>query len=333
MKGQLHKDFAVSYSGGLDSTTVAFVMGRRYTGRCHLITVLNGHGHILPGLAKRHVRDLQARLGQDRVLHHYARTSREFRQVVLRRVFQDYKKYGSNFVVCLGCNLAMDVHLIAYNLEHRVATSFVGFTPRGSEFAVMSLPETSRERRALHGHFGLLYRVPLIEWHMEKPEERDLLRQHGIWPGWNFRKIAMGVQPLCLLGVAMHHMDIFFDKHPQYDRDKVVAFIRDKAPIVKELVGELLWKKGIDVDERIAEMRALNADEWDRYGPEAPMLSDTEERALTAELAEMPTLAARTFPNTVPLVGHKAMSRDGRPLITPTPGPEPVLAVEGPTGA
>lgn len=331
---KLQKDFAVCYSGGLDSTTVAFIMGRRYTGKVHLITVQHGHGHILPGLAKRHVRDLEQRLGKDRVTHHYAYTSQEFRQVVLRRVFQDYQKYGSNFVVCLGCNLAMDVHLIAYNLEHRVATSFVGFTPRGSNFAVMSLPETSRERRALHAHFGLLYRVPLIEWHMEKPEERDLLRQHGIWPGWNFRKIAMGVQPLCLLGVAMHHMDIFFDKHPQYDRSKVVEFIREKAPLVKELVGEMLAAKGIDVDERIAEMRALNADEWDQYGPDAPILSDTGERALTAELAGMPTIAARTFPNTVPLVQPEAsMSRDGRPLVVPQPGPEPVLAAEASPGA
>lgn len=322
------KSFAVCFSGGLDSTTVALVMGRRYRGQVHLITIQHRYGHVLPGLARRHVDDLKRILGEDRVFHHYAQTSQEFKDVVLGSLHQDYQTFGSNFIVCLGCNLSMDAHLIAYSLEHRIPTTFFGFTPNGSNFAVMSLPETSMARRALYASFGLLYRIPLMEWHMEKPEERALLRAHEVWPGWNFRKIAMGVQPLCLLGVAMHHMDIFFDKHPQYDRDKVTAFLEAKAPLVRAMVARLLEARGIDLEARVAELRQLNEDEWDRYGPDAPPLNDLIERQETADLAGLPSMAAQEFPARVPRIGHPSLSRDGRPRAG-APAPEPSLTSTG----
>lgn len=316
----INKDFAVGYSGGLDSTLIALILGRRYSqGRAHLITVQHGHGHLFPCLPKIHVRDLKKALGEQRVIHRYAYTKREFRQMVLNHLISEYHHYGnSNFVVCLGCYLSMDVHLIAYCLEHMVPTVTYGYTPRGSEFAVMSLAETCRERRKIYDSFGLLYRIPLVEWHMEKPEERVLMRNNGIWPGLNFRKIAMGVQPPCLLGITMHHMDILFEIHPQPDRTQVVAFIRDHAELVRELVIKRLASHGIyDVEERIAQLRALNASENAKYGLDAPILDDMEERRLTARLANLPSIALKSYPNTVPLYDHPTLSRDGRPLRVP----------------
>ena len=154
-----------------------------------------------------------------------------------------------------------------------------------------------------------------VEMHMEKPEERDLIRNYGIWPGLNFRKIMMGVQPPCLLGITMHHMDILFEIHPQPDRKQVTAFIQDHAPLVKQLVYERLQAKGINPAERIDMLRRINEDEWEHYGPEAHILNDLEERRINAIMADMPSIALKSYPNSVPLYDHKSLSRDGRPLL------------------
>lgn len=310
-----NKDFLVGYSGGLDSTMVAFLLGRRYSeGKAHLITVQHGHGHLFPCLSKIHVKSLKERLGDERVVHHFAHTRQTFRRIVMSHLLENYNRYGrSNFVVCLGCYLAMDVHMICYCLENMVPTVTYGYTPRGSDFAVMSLPETCFERRRIYSQYGLLYRIPLVELHMEKPEERAIFHEHGIWPGFNFRKIAMGVQPPCLLGITMHHMDILFEIHPQPDRNQVTAFLRDKEAVVHELVRERLARRGInDIAARVARLREINASEWAKYGPDGPLLDDMEERRITAEMADLPGIAAKSFPNTVPLYDHPTLSRDGR---------------------
>ncbi|MBQ7568043.1 hypothetical protein IJT17_04485, partial [bacterium] len=106
----------------------------------------------------------------------------------------------------------------------------------------------------------------------------------------------------------------FFEIHPQPDRNMVTAFLRDRYNLVREMVIQRLESKGINVEERIAEMRAINANEWERYGAEAPLLDDMEERRILAEVANVPSVAAKSWPNTVPLFNHNELSRDGRPL-------------------
>ncbi len=312
---ELNKSYAVAFSGGLDSTLVSLLMGLRYPqGSAHLLTMLT-RGHIFPCLPKIHVKQLKRVLGSQRVFHRYCRIAPEFREVVSKHLFENYRNYGnSKFTVCLGCLLCMDVHMISYCLEHSIPMVCFGFTPHGSEYAVVELPETCRERRKIYGSFGLMFRAPLMEWHMDKKEERDILRQFNIWPGWNFRKVAMGVQPPCLFGIAMHHMDIFFDIHPQPDRNMMTAFIRDRYDLIRQMVIKRLESKGINVEERIARMREMNANEWERYGTDAPMLDKEEERRLYAEIAHVPSVAEDSWPNSVPLFNHPELSRDGRPL-------------------
>ena len=70
-----------------------------------------------------------------------------------------------------------------------------------------------------------------------------------------------------------------------------------------------------DVKERIESMRRLNADEWSKYGPDGPILDDREERRLISQGAEIPSIALKKFPNTVPLFDHESLSRDGRFLL------------------
>lgn len=312
-----NKSFAVGYSGGLDSTLIALLMGKRYSGGgVHLLTARHGFGHVFTWMPNRHVADLRRHLGEDRVFHTLACIEKEFKALVLSGCLDTYKRFGrSNFFVCLGCTLAIDVHLISYCLEHKAPTVVWGYTPRGSDFAVMSLPETCFERRAFYSRYGLLYRVPLAEMHMEKPEERDLYDQVGIWQGIRFRKIAMGVQPPCLWGITMHHLDIMFEVHPQPDRRQVVSFIKDRSALMDRLIRERLAEKGIfDIEERIAELRRINESEWEKYGPEGRLLDDMEERRIFAETTGLSSIALKKFPNSVPLFDHEALSRDGRRL-------------------
>jgi hypothetical protein len=248
-------DFSVFFSGGLDSTTVAYLMARQFQGQVHLLTMNHGLGHILPGLTLRHVRDLQRGFGAHRVSHSFIHTRALFKAVLFDSWMRDWALFKSDFIWCLGCNLAWDVAMIIYNLEHQLPATFFCGTPTGESFAVINLAVTTQCRSEFFARYGISYRKPLVEWNMFKPQERAILKAAGIWPGIAFRKLAIGVQLICLPGWK-HMLDFIFDIHALYPPDRVQAFITAKQPLMEALISEHFKRKGLEVGELVARLQA-----------------------------------------------------------------------------
>ncbi len=256
------KDFSVLYSGGLDSCAVPIIVGMNQRperrGGVHLLTFKHSYGALFNEWSRRHTPELQGVLGM-RVQHHLLDLTEEWNQIGASRWVRDTLKYGGHWVVCLGCQEAMSTHAVIYNLERGITNTFI-CSSVGGEYAVMSMPITREKNIAFYRRFGVRYNAPLLDLGIGKPEERAVLRENGIEPGWGARRSHQGYQPICVIGFQ-HSLDIVFDFHTTYPPDRVAQFLDDKAVIMEEVIRETLRNRGYDPQELIEANLARHAAE------------------------------------------------------------------------
>ncbi len=245
------RDFSVLYSGGLDSCAVPILIGERQREQdsgIHLLTFKHDYGALFNEWSRRHTPDLQRLLGI-RVQHHLVDLTQEWNRIGASRWVRDTVKYKGHWVICLGCQQSMATHAILYNLERNITNTFI-CSSVGGEYAVMSMPVTRDMNVAFYKKFGVRYNAPLLDLGIGKPEERQMLRERGIDPGWGARRSHQGYQPICVIGFQ-HSADILFDLHTTYPPDRVGEFLEEKMVIMEAIIREALVARGHDPDELI----------------------------------------------------------------------------------
>lgn len=241
--------FTVAYSGGLDSTIVAWIMAKRYLGEVHLWTLHHNYGSLFVKWSEKHAQDMQRIFGDQRVFHTINNISKTFQRLTLKNLWPDMKEYG-HFIWCLGCQMSMMAELIAYNLIRAIPRTFL-CSSVGGEYAVMSMPATRETKARIYRTYGIDYRFPLLEMSITKPEERMLMEDAGMWTGYRFRRGVHGVQPICLPGLQ-HIGDVVMDMHTAYPPEKVAGYINSREELIREIVTEMVTAAGLDVQEQIA---------------------------------------------------------------------------------
>ncbi|MDP8225323.1 MAG: hypothetical protein P9L99_18320 [Candidatus Lernaella stagnicola] len=241
--------FTVAYSGGLDSTIVAWIMGKRYAGEIHLWTLHHNYGSLFVRWSKKHAQDMQRIFGAKRVFHTINNVSKDFQRLTLDHFWADLREYG-HFIWCLGCQTSMMAEIIAYNLIRGIPRTFM-CSSVGGEYAVMSMPATRKAKARIYRKYGIDYRFPLLEISITKPEERLLMQDAGMWVGYQFRRGVHGVQPICIPGLQ-HLGDVVLDMHTAYPPERVEAYIESREPLIHEIVTERLRAAGVDLDEAVA---------------------------------------------------------------------------------
>ena len=249
------EDVSLCFSGGLDSTTTAILLGKKYSGKIHLLTMLHGHGQLFPGLCLRHVNDIKRILDKNRVEHHFISTKEIFKRIVGRSFFKDSKKYGWQVSCCLGCHLGFAVALTIYNLERGIPYMAIASCPYDVEYCFNAQPAAIQGLKDLYAKYGIRYSHPLIDLNMDKNQERRFLRKQDIWPGLRVRHRTLGVQPICILGNLLTWPDIFVDVHPHYDNESMREYIDSKKGIVYEYIAEYFQKSGKKLQELIRKLK------------------------------------------------------------------------------
>ena len=245
------QDFSVLYSGGLDSCAVPILIGEKQHKKdagIHLLTFKHDYGALFNEWSRRHTPELQRVLGL-RVQHHLVDLTEEWDAIGAKRWVRDTVKYKGHWVICLGCQQSMAANAIIYNLERNISNTLI-CSSVGGEYAVMSMPIPRDMNVDFYKRFGVRYNAPLLDMGIGKPEERQLLREHGIDPGWGARRSHQGYQPICLVGFQ-HSLDILFDVHTTYPPDRVASFLDEKMVIMERLIRETLVARGHDPDELI----------------------------------------------------------------------------------
>lgn len=251
-------DFSVCFSGGIDSTFVACYFGLKYKKNVHLVTVDHGYGNLFPALRLRHVRDIKRLLGEDRVKHKFINIRNIFNEILIHSLKEDYKKYRSNFIWCLGCILSLHTYMIIYNLIHTLPKCFLCSSVGGDKYAVMSIPVTVNAMKEFYASFGIFFSTPILDLNIKKRDEKKQLKKWNIWPGFVVGKGTIGVQPICLPGFLQHWKDIFFDIHPIYDNEKVADFIKKKIIIMRKIIMEYFGNDISFLESKKKILRALN---------------------------------------------------------------------------
>lgn len=239
-------NFAVLFSGGLDSTAVPLLIAPHSTGDIHLLTYFHHYGTFFNHWSKKHIPELKRELGDARVTHELLDIHNLYDEIAISKAIEDLKKHKSSFNFCLGCHQAMAARTIIYCLEHNITNVYI-CSSVGGEYAEMSLPVTRIKNTAYYERYGIRYDAPLLRLNMAKPEERALLKHHNISPGVGFRRSVQGYQPMCVIGLT-HFMDVLFDIRPKYPSKAVGAFIDDKFPIMDAMIEAYFKAKGMDVD-------------------------------------------------------------------------------------
>ena len=255
--GQLVGEASVCYSGGLDSTWVAYQVASRGK-RVHLHTLDHGHGYLFNRWARRTSRSLASSVGQDLVNHEFLDTKDLFKQLAIASLLSDAREYGQTFGCCLGCTMAMVTKIIIYNLERQVSYIMMGSSV-GGQYAVMSMPVIIDLQRELCARHGLIYSAPLIEDTVVKAVERQDLSAAGVHIGLRFLdKHSFGNQGYCLLSLQ-HLPDVLLNVHPEYDPDQVARFFRAKLPVCEAYIREHFQRAGRSLDDAVARMREITA--------------------------------------------------------------------------
>ncbi len=256
IKQQFLGDCSVGYSGGMDSTSVAYMAAMQKKGRVHLHTLNHGYGYLFNRWARRAVKDLKKVWGDDVILHRFINTNDLFRQISANSFLKDKKEYGQGFGCCIGCTMALITKILIYNLEHGIPHILFGSSV-GGEYAVMSMDATVSRLQKLCAKYGVLYAPPLLDGHIEKASERELLDNAGVFRGYRFLdKHSFGNQGYCLLSVQ-HLPDVLFNIHPTYNPEQVGRFFDDKVDICERYIENYFKTHDMDLANAVSTMHSI----------------------------------------------------------------------------
>ena len=224
------------YSGGLDSSASAIIMLEQFE-RLHLLTYSYGYGQLFLKWAKKGANGLIEVFGPQRFIHVITSVKDIFQRIFVRSAVRDYKNYKSRFIWCLACKLSMHTSNIIYCLEHGLNAASDGSSGE-TAYYVEQMPQSIKAIRQFYSEFGVNFVTPV--YNMGSCEAKlKLLAQKGIRSvGIAVRDRNPGTQPLCVVGNLIHFASTFFGKHPSYDEELVLRFIREKTQIARRIIED-----------------------------------------------------------------------------------------------
>lgn len=221
------------FSGGVDSTAAALHLAASYD-RVHLLTFGNGYGHYGFSRSERRADELQARF-PGRFVYTFQSVRPLFEALCLSTLADDYTRFHSGFVWCLGCKLAMHAASARYDRAHGLTEHTDGSSGDTSEMveqAVIALSMVS--------HFYADHGIDFVPTGYDVPrdEKRQLLRDTGLRMGIPLRDRYLGIQPGCIPG-ELYYLPYLLLRRPPRHPDRLVAeYIHSKRPLMDRLVTE-----------------------------------------------------------------------------------------------
>ena len=234
------------FSGGVDSTTAAIALSRRFR-EVHLLTYGNGYGHYRIERTARRVRELR-RVAGDRFVHTIESVKPFFEELVVDDLLGEFRRYRSGFVWCLGCKMAMHTQSILHCLEHGIGTMADGSSRSTGEMVEQSLLSLYMFRE-LYADYGIDFTTPVYT--TPRDQEIEQLKAQGFRMGFRIGDRFLGVQPKCRPGELYYLPFLLFDQPPRHDDEAVARFIEAKSEVARRIIARRRKEDGIP--ERVGE--------------------------------------------------------------------------------
>jgi len=237
------------FSGGVDSTVAAAKLLSDFD-RVHLLTYSNGYGHYGFGRTRRRFRELEERF-PGRFVHFEASIRTLFERICLGTIVEDYRRFGSAFMWCMGCKLAMHARSVIYCREQGISHMADGSAGDSAEMVEQMLLSVSMVHW-LYADYGIDYFVPVYA--IGRDEKRRQLREQGYFMGIPLLDRYLGIQPSCIPGELYYLPYVLFNKAPGHDEETVARYISEKRPLVDEIIREA--RGGVTVSKDGGEQRS-----------------------------------------------------------------------------
>ncbi len=234
------RSVSLMFSGGVDSTTAALELSKTHD-QVHLLTFRNGYGHYKIERTAKRVREIERHSGK-RFIHHVESVQHIFDVMLMDNLRAEYKRWGSGFIWCLGCKLAMHTRSVLYNLEHGITTMADGSSSSTGEMVEQSLLSLYLFRE-LYGERGIRFTTPVYT--IPREQEIESLKKRGFRMGLRIKDRFLGVQPKCHPGELYYLPFLIFDQPPAHDEDKVTAFLDEKREVAREYIDRRCRELGI----------------------------------------------------------------------------------------
>jgi predicted subunit of tRNA(5-methylaminomethyl-2-thiouridylate) methyltransferase len=232
------RQVALMFSGGVDSTVAAIKLLDEFD-RVHLLTFSNGYGHYGFHRVRRRVRELDSRY-PGRFVHFTASVRDLFEQICLSTIMEDYRRFGSAFMWCMGCKLAMHARSIVYCAVNGLGWMSDGSAADSDEMVEQMLLSVSMIHW-LYKDWGIEYVVPVYQ--ISRDDKRRMLKEMGFHMGIPVRDRYLGVQPSCIPGELYYLPYILFNKTPGHEESTVARYIESKRPLVDRYVANATGRR------------------------------------------------------------------------------------------
>lgn len=238
------KQIALMFSGGIDSTMAAVLLGKQYS-KIHLLTYNNGYGHIFMKTTRKRVDELNSKIDSKYILH-LSSTKDLFEKISVNNIVNEIKTHKSGFVWCMGCKLAMHTKSIIYCLENNINEVADG-SSKSTQTMVEQKPFSIALIKSIYLRFNIDYKTPV--YHISREDEINMLKKMKFNMGW-FRILDrfIGIQPKCLAGEIYYMPNLVFGTKPHHENNEILSFFQRKSKIVEDYIKDYFNKQNIDIE-------------------------------------------------------------------------------------
>ncbi len=227
----MKKEVSLMFSGGIDSTVAAIILAEKFD-RINLLNYDNGYGHYNFDNARRRYKELKQKIGNKFFYYHFS-VRDIFEKIVVNNLLEDYGRYKSAFIWCLGCKMAMHAKSILFNLEKGVKYMADGSSKYSEEF-VEQMPISISALRRIYQEYRIRYINP--GFGVEREKKISILKEKGFRMGIRVMDRFLGIQPKCIPGEIYYMPGILFHKFPNHCEKDVYRFIREKEKVIDEYI-------------------------------------------------------------------------------------------------
>lgn len=222
MKNSNNNEIALMFSGGVDSTLTAIKLAEQFN-KVHLLTYSNGYGHTNFSKAGKRCRELNNIIG-NKFCHSLISIRDAFEKYILLNWLEEFRKYKSGFIWCMGCKIIMHMQTILYAKRHNINYSADGSSGATGEMVEQMLVSVSLIKY-FYEHNGIEYTVPVYD--MDREVSISKLKKLGFNMGIRILDRHLGIQPRCIPGEIYYMPYLLFNKPPSHDELNVALYIKE----------------------------------------------------------------------------------------------------------
>lgn len=254
-----YEQASVLFSGGTDSALAAVEM-LKLAQRVTLLTFDPGYIFFVDN-SRVHAETLAERFGAERVHHVIEPIGEPIRRILFSQPKRDLRKYAFDMtaLVCMGCRLSMHAAAVAYNLEHGIPLLADGSIRKQDAIPEQRQAVLDSNRERYLREFGIRHVSPIYD--VSNSDER--LFEAGVAPKRGLKKqfIFFDTQATCVFGVPADVYARMFYKPLMGQRStdiQAVEYCRERDPLVRQVVVDLLERKGLDVETQAQRLREMH---------------------------------------------------------------------------